>query len=91
MFKIFVIVFLASGGGPIATANGKHAYPTIEECKTHLQTTDASDPQSVAAYLDYVRAVTGQSELRVAATCAEVTEDGEVVNKDQLPSDQPQE
>lgn len=84
MFKIFVIVFLASGGGPVAHSKSV-AFPSLEACTAELKSEDASDPKALAAFKQYAEAVIGQ-EVRLAATCAEVGEDGEALDKSQLPA-----
>jgi hypothetical protein len=85
MFKVFVIVFLASGGPPIGHSKSHFTTDTLEECRGYLTSTDASDPKALAAGKAALEAQVGQA-LRLAATCAEVDEAGDPVNQAELPS-----
>lgn len=85
MFKIFVVVFLAAGGPPIASSRSATDYATLEACQAEM-TADANDPKSLAAFKHSAEEAIGQ-EVKLAAVCAEVTQEGYAVDEDKLKSD----
>ena len=89
MFSIFVIAFLATGGGPVAAGQGRAVYATIEACQAEMASTDPTDLKSLAAFKLAIEQHVGK-DVRVAASCAEVDQEGHALHDDQLPSKTPE-
>lgn len=86
MFKIFIVIFLASGGPPVGHSSSKWVADAAT-CQTRLTSTDVNDNANLIAFKNYAEAMIG-SEVKLAAACVEVDANGDAVDASQIPSDE---